>query len=266
MLKNLATKALPAQMRKVIKMCFGVNTQFRLVVPASSEFQIVKGSVPPKLLRGWQNPVVAERQLEAFTPLLQQMRQGNPREDFIALAKAVEMTGLRDPSIIEVGCGSGWNFEVLTYLLKRPVRYIGLDYSEAMVSLARKCYPDVTFLAGDASKLPFSDSVYDILISGVVLMHLVDYQKAIQESRRVTRSWCIFHTVPVLQHRKTTFLSKKAYGQAVIEVIFNESHLRQIFEECGLAVHHVLNSIPYNLDSVLGEFTTTKTYLCEIQR
>jgi SAM-dependent methyltransferase len=217
-------------------------------------------------LYGFQSPRAAEIQHFAFRSILHEMYAGKARDDFTAVAAAVSMTSLVDPLIIEVGCASGWNFEVLSYLLNRPVRYIGLDYSSASIRLGKQCYPHASFVIGDAIELPIRDGACDILLSGTVLMHLWGYERAIQESRRVSRKWCIFHTVTVMQGRPTTFLRKLAYGSPVIEVVFNQQHLLSLFEDNGLILRHTLDSIPYDLSEHLGERSFSKTYVCEIAR
>jgi ubiquinone/menaquinone biosynthesis C-methylase UbiE len=166
--------------------------------------------------------------------------------------------------IIEVGCGSGWNGEVLAHLLNYPIHYLGIDYSPAMIALAKQSYSSIPFLTADAVALPFQNSACDILISGTALMHILDYPLAIQESQRVASQWCIFHTVPVLKKRETTILRKQAYGYWSVEIIFNEEALCSLFSDSGLIVSDILDSLPYNLEAVLGEPTTTRTYLCRV--
>ena len=148
--------------------------------------------------------------------------------------------------------------------MSSPVRYIGSDYSFGMTALGRHHYPAIPFLVCDATRLPFDDASCDILLSGTVLLHLFDYRKAIEESRRVARRFVIFHTVTVHSHRETTVLKKRAYGEWVIEVVFNESHLQDVFKGAGLAVRRVFNSIPYDLAHLTGDHSCTKTYLCEV--
>jgi ubiquinone/menaquinone biosynthesis C-methylase UbiE len=167
--------------------------------------------------------------------------------------------------ILEVGCGSGYYSENLSYLLGQTIHYIGIDYSAAMVSLARQEYPERPFMLGDATALPFADGTIDIVMNGVSLMHIVHYKAAIAEARRVAQNWCIFHTVPILRDGKTTFLQKRVYGEAAFEVIFNEAELHQLLEQRGLIVRHVLESVPYDLKLVVGEPTVTKTYVCEVR-
>jgi len=263
---NIFSPILKAIVRKVLPDSVQVTLWrlFRRDVPVSYGYKIINNNVSPELLHGWQDPIVAEKQYKAFTPILQQMREGKPREDFIAVANAVKMTELEAPFIIEVGCGSGWNSEVLTNLLKYPVHYIGLDYSSAMAALGKKCYPNIPFVVGDATALPFQHGACDILLSGTVLMHLLGYQEAICESRRVARKWCIFHTVPIMRKRPTTKLRKYAYGESVIELIYNEDELLNLMSQNGLSVQYKLDSIPYDLSDILGEHTLNRTYVCKV--
>lgn len=214
-------------------------------------------------LSGWMEDDVAARQQDAFEPLLAAVRAGSPRLDFDVAAKAVAATGEADPVIVEVGCGSGYYSETLSLLLGKRVQYRGLDYSPAMVTLARQRYPDVPFVAGDACALPFRSESCDILLSGTSLMHIAAYDEAIRESVRVSRRWCIMHTVPVMDRRATTMLTKQAYGGPVLEVIFNQGELEAALEAAGLQVRARFESIPYDLSAVLGEPTHTMTFVCE---
>ena len=259
-IRTLVRTFLPQRIRQIIRRLPGFRG-----TPASTECRVIDDAFDPTLLQGWQRPVLAQRQQQAFAPLLQQMYQGQPREDFVALARAVEATGVVDPLIIETGCGSGWNAEVLAHLLKRPLRYIGMDYSRAMVKLGQKNYPNHTFVTGDATTLPFSDGACDVLVSGTVLIHLLGYREAIAESRRVARSWCIFHTVPIVQNCPTTILRKRAYGEPVVEIVYSESELLNIFKSNNLVIKQVQESIPHNyLNNLLEENILAYTYLCKI--
>jgi ubiquinone/menaquinone biosynthesis C-methylase UbiE len=228
----------------------------------STDYEVLDPARPPSRLDGWHEAPVAERQHAAYQPLLAQMYAGQPRRDFEVAAEAVRATGLADAVLLEVGCGSGYYSEVFAHLLGRPVRYTGLDYSRAMIDLARVRYPGHRFVEGDATALPFPDRSFDIVLNGVSLMHIQKYPAAITEAARVARSWCVFHTVPVLRHRPTAFIRKKAYGGPSIEVIFNRDELLGLFRGNGLAVQQVWKSIPYDLEAVLGEPTETETFAC----
>jgi ubiquinone/menaquinone biosynthesis C-methylase UbiE len=259
MVRNLASRLLPFRVKQALRQWL------RGEVPASLGYEVIAGAISPQLLRGWKDKTVAKRQHAAFSSLLAMMRAGKPREDFVALVTAVQLTGVDNPLIIEVGCGSGWNSEVLAYLLKRPIRYIGLDYSLAMTTSGKQCYPGAQFIVADASMLPFQSGTCDILLSGGVLMHLIGYQQAIQESQRVTRRWCILHTIPLVKQRPTTVIRKLAYGSPVVEVVFNIEEFLQLMEASDLVPRQVLENIPHEyLDRLMGEPVAVRTYLCEV--
>jgi len=212
---------------------------------------------------GWAYADVAQAQDVAYTALLRDMFAGSPRIDLAVAAAAVEAAELACPSVLEVGCGSGYYSQVFRHFLRGQVSYAGLDRSAGMIALARASHPQVPFTVGDATGMPFEDDSFEIVFNGASLMHTMDYEAAVAESRRVARDYCIFHTVPVLARRPTTYLRKTGYGRPMTEVALNEGELRMLFARHGLLVRRVWRSIGYDLGSILGEPTVTKTFLCE---
>ena len=212
---------------------------------------------------GWHHTAVAWRQDAAYRELLTEMRQGRPRKDLVTAAEAIRQTHVAAASVLEVGCGSGYYADVIAYLTRRQLRYVGIDSSRPMIQLARDASSTHDFVIADAIALPFKASTFDIVFNGVSLMHIMRYEAAIAESRRVSRRWCIFHTVPLVRRRPTTFLRKLAYGHPVLEVIFNDEEFRSLLVREGFVVRSILESIPYDLQTVLGEPSWTSTFVCE---
>lgn len=199
--------------------------------------------LPPS---GWSEPSVARRQAEAYRNLLADMRAGRPRRDFQAAAQALKKTKLSEPSFLEIGCGNGYYLEVLNHLCKADLDYTGLDASAAMIDSARAAYPSARFLVGEATALPFDSKAFDIVWSGTVLMHMVEYEKAIAEACRVSRQFAIFHSTPLLSSGKTTFLTKRAYGGKVAEVIINQREFEELVRAEGFRLVAVVESLPYH--------------------
>ena len=85
-------------------------------------------------------------------------------------------------TILDVGCGIG-SFEQHLPTLN----IIGLDISEDMLKEARK-RSDKTFIQGDATDLEFHDSTFDAVFTVTTLEFLDDYQKAVREIARVTKT------------------------------------------------------------------------------
>jgi ubiquinone/menaquinone biosynthesis C-methylase UbiE len=83
-------------------------------------------------------------------------------------------------SVLEIGCGTG---DLLNAL--EPTRGVGVDISPAMVKIAAKKYPHLTFIAGDAEALPLSGK-FDYVILSDVVGFLPDVQRAFEQLRNVT--------------------------------------------------------------------------------
>lgn len=232
----------------------------------SSDYRVVDDTALVDAETGaFQDANVARRQHEAYESLLHDMFDGNPRQDLKVAADAVRSTGMTAPTILDVGCGSGYYSVVFRHMVGTDVRYVGVDSSTSMIALAASAVGSF-FLVGDATRLPMHSESIDIVFNGVSLMHTNDYGAAIREAARVSSQWCIFHTVPMVKERSTTRLLKRAYGLQTLELIFNESELLTRLGENGLAVVSAAPSIEYDLEPVLYEPTFTKTLLCSKSR
>ena len=230
----------------------------------SDVYQVLDQPIPAAPDEAWHSSDVSEWQEAAYTSVLSEMRKGSVRIDLAVAATAVQKTGLERPSLLDIGCGSGYYSEIFDFLLKGTVDYTGIDYSEAMVTLARCRYPQGRFQQADATALPFADNSFDIVFNAASLMHIPDHKAAIAESARVARRFCIFHTVPLLTTRPTTYLRRLLCGRPVLEVVFNQSELMALFTQSNLLPQSAWESHPYNLEPLLGEPTRSLTILCEV--
>jgi SAM-dependent methyltransferase len=212
---------------------------------------------------GWHSARIAAHQDAAYQQLLDSMRRGEPRIDMSVAAQAVDRVGLVRPSLLEIGCGSGYYSEILAALAQSQIDYMGIDYSAAMIARARARYPEGNFAVGDATALAFRDASFDIAFNGVSLMHILDYEKAIEESSRVARKAAIFHSVPVFLGYPTTFLHKYAYGGPVVEAVFNRDELIACFARARLRLIQSWPTIPYDVSAVTGAPSHAETFLCE---
>jgi ubiquinone/menaquinone biosynthesis C-methylase UbiE len=231
------------------------STDYRLLSGAEEARSVTASST------GWLAARTVARQERAYRSLIDAMKRGEPRLDFKVAADAITAAGIDHPSLLEVGCGSGYYSEVLPNLLPDSIRYTGMDYSEAMIARARARYPSTAFEVADATRLPHPDAAFDIVFNGVSLMHIVDYQAAIREAARVAAHCCIFHTVPVFDDYQTTFLQKYAYGAPVVEIVFGKPELMSLCRRAGLRLEREWACISYDVFHVTGHHSTTETYL-----
>jgi demethylmenaquinone methyltransferase/2-methoxy-6-polyprenyl-1,4-benzoquinol methylase len=61
------------------------------------------------------------------------------------------------------------------------------DFSHGMLRVGRRRRPDLPFVAGDATRLPFADGVFDAVTISFGLRNVADPDAALNELRRVTR-------------------------------------------------------------------------------
>ena len=122
---------------------------------------------------------------------------------------------------------------MLEYLLNRRIDYTGVDYSEAMIAMAREYYPKAEFFAADGASLFFADRSFHTVISSCVLLHVPNYREHVFETARVAREYVVAARTPVCRRRPTQYLRKCAYGVETVELVFNEAELLREFELNG---------------------------------
>lgn len=256
---------LPRIVKQIGKRVVQATPVLRRHILTSTDYKVLGGAKDAREAQasssGWLASRTVARQERAYRNLIAAMKHGEPRLDFRVAADAVAATGMTRPSLIEIGCGSGYYSEVFTTLLPDGVAYTGVDYSVAMIDRARAQYPAVEFDVADATRLPYPDARFHIAFNGVSLMHIVDYAAAISEAARVASHYCILHTVPVFDDYKTTYLRKYAYGAPVVEIVFGRDELMSLCGMAGLHLERTWPCISYDVSGVTGHRSTTETYL-----
>ena len=125
-------------------------------------------------------------------------------------------------SILDVGCGTGLLAEFL------DMEIDGIDISRGMLEMSKG---RLRYVQGDARKLPYADSSFDIVFSFTVLQNIKDYEVALKEIRRVMKSGarCVL-----------TYLNKKEYSKigdsidSIFKVDDSFSFSEDVFYICSL--------------------------------
>jgi SAM-dependent methyltransferase len=84
--------------------------------------------------------------------------------------------------VLDVASGPGY---VAAKAAERGAAIIGLDIAEAMISLARRLYPQLEFRRGNVEALPFPDRSFDAVVGNFILLHLGRPERAAAEFVRV---------------------------------------------------------------------------------
>lgn len=93
-------------------------------------------------------------------------------------------------SILDVGCGLGFDVARLSDVVGPQGRAIGLDNSDKLLSAAKRAFGQrdgIDWHLGDAEGLDFADSSLDGVRVDRTLQHVADPQKVIVEMHRVLR-------------------------------------------------------------------------------
>jgi SAM-dependent methyltransferase len=83
---------------------------------------------------------------------------------------------------LDVACGSG---VAAAEASARGAVATGIDFSAAMLEVARAAHPDVAFLRGDAEALPCPDAAFDAVISNFGVHHVPRPALALAQAFRV---------------------------------------------------------------------------------
>lgn len=86
--------------------------------------------------------------------------------------------------ILDLCCGHGI---VAAGLLQAGATVTGLDFSPAMLRIAREMVPEAEFVEGDAMALPFPDASFDGVTMGFGMPHVPNPPAAMREARRVMK-------------------------------------------------------------------------------
>lgn len=90
--------------------------------------------------------------------------------------------------VLDVGCGTGRLTRELRKRVGSRGRVVGLDFSARMLALARASHPEIEWVHGDATALPFDDGSFDVATTAFALRNLAFPEKGLSEMLRVVRA------------------------------------------------------------------------------
>lgn len=91
---------------------------------------------------------------------------------------------LKNKRFLEVGCGLGY---FSNKAFKLGAKVTGIDIGPKLVSINKKLTPRGTFKVASASKLPFRNNSFDLVLSTEVIEHVDKQKEALKEMSRVLK-------------------------------------------------------------------------------
>jgi ubiquinone/menaquinone biosynthesis C-methylase UbiE len=110
---------------------------------------------------------------------------------------------LKASRVLDVGCGDGTD---LQKILKQGALVYGIDPSEEFIKVAQKNNPNGHFEVGTGEALPYTDKLFDFVISKYALQTSSSVQKIFKEVARVTRPGGLI--LMVIKHPLQQYLEK----------------------------------------------------------
>lgn len=134
---------------------------------------------------------------------------------------------------LDVCCGTGdWSFS-LSEAVGITGQVIGLDFSENMLSIAKKRnedanYSNLSFQHGNAMELPFEDNYFDYVTIGFGLRNVPDYMQVLKEMYRVVKPGgkvvCLETSHPTLPVYKQLYYFYFRYIMPLFGKLFAKSY------------------------------------------
>jgi demethylmenaquinone methyltransferase/2-methoxy-6-polyprenyl-1,4-benzoquinol methylase len=86
--------------------------------------------------------------------------------------------------VLDLAAGTGTSSQVFA---DAGALVVPCDFSTGMVRVGKARRPDLAFVAGDATRLPFADASFDVVTISFGLRNVVDPEAGLREMLRVTR-------------------------------------------------------------------------------
>jgi 2-polyprenyl-3-methyl-5-hydroxy-6-metoxy-1,4-benzoquinol methylase len=100
-----------------------------------------------------------------------------------AILNEIKNLGLVRPTIMDLGCGTGW----LSDKLRALGPTTGVDLAEDVIAAAAERYPAVRFMSGDIFRLELRREAYDVVVSQEVIAHVVDQAEYLELACRLLK-------------------------------------------------------------------------------
>ena len=163
-------------------------------------------------------------------------------------------------SLLDIGCGTGPIYQLIrdTNLDGNPVthegeekrwtfKYKGTDYSDGMIDVCKKEFPEADFEVQDARKQLEKDNSWDCVLVMHCLDHLDDYQAAINESARVAKKYVLIVLWRGINYNEgavNNLNNRNRYGLEDNQPDWEDTHLqdfaweplKKAFDEAGLKI------------------------------
>jgi demethylmenaquinone methyltransferase/2-methoxy-6-polyprenyl-1,4-benzoquinol methylase len=147
--------------------------------------------------------------------------------------------------VLDLAAGTGTSSQPF---VDAAVTVVPTDFSLGMLQVGKKARPHLPFTAGDGTRLPFADAVFDAVTISFGLRNIVDPLAGLREMRRVTRpggrlvvcefshpTWAPFRTVYVEYLMRALPPIARAVSSSPDAYVYLAESIRAWPDQAGLA-------------------------------
>ena len=139
--------------------------------------------------------------------------------------------------VLDLAAGTGTSSEEYA---DAGIDVVPCDFSTGMMAVGKRRRPDLPFVAGDATALPFADAAFDAGTISFGLRNVVDTGRALREMLRVTRPG---GRLVICEFSRPTW--------APFRTVY-ETYLRQVLPRMASLVSSNTDAYDYLTDSILS--------------
>jgi 2-polyprenyl-3-methyl-5-hydroxy-6-metoxy-1,4-benzoquinol methylase len=176
---------------------------------------------------------------------------------------------LRQPRILDMGCGTGWFTKELAELGDA----VGVELSEAAIAMAKSQYPGPAFVAGNVLNMPLPPAEFDVVVSLEVIAHVEDQDRYVTRAAEALKphGYLVMTTVNKFVHDRTewpddvpghirAWLDRRALRRLVTRHGFRILRLTSVIPMGNGGILRLVNSHRLNagLSRVLSAATLTQ--------
>jgi SAM-dependent methyltransferase len=175
----------------------------------------------------WRNTDVAQQMLELTETQLMQPETVAP---YVAFRELIEPL-VDDPSVprparvLDIGAGAGAYGELLHRWWPGRFDYVGADYSEEILGVARRRWPDRTFVQKDVLVAHTLDG-YDIVMAGALLDVLAEVEPGLAALLASDAPWVILHRQRIDPRRARVEVARGYRGQHTYRTYVTRTQLQ----------------------------------------
>jgi demethylmenaquinone methyltransferase/2-methoxy-6-polyprenyl-1,4-benzoquinol methylase len=147
--------------------------------------------------------------------------------------------------VLDLAAGTGTSSQPFA---DRGAEVVPCDFSLGMLRVGKRAKPQLSFTAGDGTRLPFADDTFDAVTISFGLRNIVDPSAGLREMRRVTRpggrlvvcefshpTWSPFRTVYIEYLMKALPPIARAVSSSPDAYVYLAESIRAWPDQAGLA-------------------------------